>query len=651
MKRNYLRSALPYFGAGLLTFVLVLPGFAYPYLFDDFDFLVRSLHFSPALLLPDPSVIFYRPVSRELYFTLLQVLSPGGPLLGHALNALSLIISSLLIVQIGTHFAGRREGALAGLYFAAFGQIPLLVAWVSGVQDALAIMFTLVAISSECRRRHLLALIAAALAVLCKETAVALLPALALTNILFRKGPGESRWRAFDYLILGVFWGAVHPGINHVASRELNGSGEEYLGLGSSRWAAGLFRYLPLLANLPSPGLAVTWPPGLTGIAVVAVVGGVVATRYLPISGRNEGEVRPPRAPFIAIASLLMLLPLAASSALVRNWAPYYMAFAAIGVALLLAMLTARFPVRVLLVLVPLYVVSGVHVRGMSVEPGVTTEQSLAPAASALLRLEPQFRALAPTMRPGSQVLVANQYQGGASVHTHLYVAPMLQQWYRDSSIRVVRPELRATGFPAEYLFWLNRELNLFQVDLSTLQPRSVSKQASYGEYQGVLRAYSRGLVESGDLDGGVRLLLGMPVRSETIRWVDRRVAASYLFAFNRVEEGRELIRGAPSLSPTAATEIVTELLSQPTRTPRYDSGSFLAFDLDYDEPDAVRGVMHRLAVNQIQAAPRLALRLLTLRPGDMDAQSVIRDYAPGGPIDRLTPDWSAAPLPLSTAP
>ena len=346
-----------------------------------------------------------------------------------------------------------------------------------------------------------------------------------------------------------------------------------------------------------------------------------------------------------------MLLPLAASSALVRNWAPYYMAFAAIGVALLLAMLTARFPVRVLLVLVPLYVVSGVHVRGMSVEPGVTTEQSLAPAASALLRLEPQFRALAPTMRPGSQVLVANQYQGGASVHTHLYVAPMLQQWYRDSSIRVVRPELRATGFPAEYLFWLNRELNLFQVDLSTLQPRSVSKQASYGEYQGVLRAYSRGLVESGDLDGGVRLLLGMPVRSETIRWVDRRVAASYLFAFNRVEEGRELIRGAPSLSPTAATEIVTELLSQPTRTPRYDSGSFLAFDLDYDEPDAVRGVMHRLAVNQIQAAPRLALRLLTLRPGDMDAQSVIRDYAPGGPIDRLTPDWSAAPLPLSTAP
>ena len=270
MKPQPLGSAFPYVSAGLLTFLLVLPGFVYPYLFDDYSFLVRSLQFSPTLLLPDPSVVFYRPVSRELYFTLLQTLSPRGPLLGHAVNALALIASSLLMVQIGTRCAGPREGALAGLYFAAFGQIPLLVAWVSGAQDAFAILFTLGAMTLECRRRHRGALIAAAIAVLCKETAVAVLPILAFVHLVFRRGRGDSKWGALDYLILGVLWGAVHPGISHLAARGFHVAIDEYLGLGSSRWAAGFLRYLPLLANLPSPGLAVAWPPRLTGIALAA---------------------------------------------------------------------------------------------------------------------------------------------------------------------------------------------------------------------------------------------------------------------------------------------------------------------------------------------------------------------------------------------
>ncbi|HJW15128.1 MAG TPA: hypothetical protein VJ776_10550, partial [Thermoanaerobaculia bacterium] len=158
--------SLPYLGAGLLALILVVPGFVYPYLFDDYDFLVRALRFAPSQLLPDPSILFYRPVSRELYFALLQTLSPRGPLLGHALNALALVAASCLVVWIGTRGLGRREGALAGIYFAALGQIPLLVAWVSGAQDAFAILFTLAAIALEWRRRHFAALIAAALAVL-----------------------------------------------------------------------------------------------------------------------------------------------------------------------------------------------------------------------------------------------------------------------------------------------------------------------------------------------------------------------------------------------------------------------------------------------------------------------------------------------------
>jgi hypothetical protein len=204
----------------------------------------------------------------------------------------------------------------------------------------------------------------------------------------------------------------------------------------------------------------------------------------------------------------------------------------------------------------------------------------------------------------------------------------MIQQWYRDSSIVVVRPELREAGRP-DYLLWLNQDLNLYQIDLRSLQPRSVSKPASYDEYKGVMRAYTRGLAESGQLGRAVRILLAMPERNDRIRWWDRRLAASYLFAFGRSLEGDSLMAGAPPIDRTRAFDLVAELLSQPTRVPRYDAATFAAFDFDYTDPEDVRGVLARLVDIHNQAAPRFALRLLVLRPGDTEAQSVLRAYAP----------------------
>ena len=72
--------------------LLCLRSFAYPYLFDDFDFLERVQHFQLRLLIPDPALIFYRPVSRELYFGLLHLLSPDRAFLGHLINAALLVI-------------------------------------------------------------------------------------------------------------------------------------------------------------------------------------------------------------------------------------------------------------------------------------------------------------------------------------------------------------------------------------------------------------------------------------------------------------------------------------------------------------------------------------------------------------------------------
>jgi hypothetical protein len=290
---------------------------------------------------------------------------------------------------------------------------------------------------------------------------------------------------------------------------------------------------------------------------------------------------------------------------------------------------------------VPLYVMLGIYVRGMVADPRVTTERNLAPAASALLRLEAQFKALEPSLPPGAQVLVASQVQGSASVYVHLYTLPTLAQWYRDPSLRVTRPEMREAGLRDEFLFWINANCDLFQVDRRTLQLRSTASAANREEYVALMRAYARGLSESGELDRAVRVLLSLPERSEDARWLDRRIAASLLAGWGRMDDAQSLLGGAPAVDPRVASEYVTELLWQPVRGERYDEATLWAFGLDGRDPNSWRGVMRKFAMVGNRAAVRFATRLLTLRPGDPEARQVLRAFpsdesgdvlAPGGP-------------------
>ena len=61
---------------------LAAPGYKFPYLFDDYEFLGRAQAFGTNLLVPEHGALFYRPLSRGVYFWLLGLLSNGGSLLG-----------------------------------------------------------------------------------------------------------------------------------------------------------------------------------------------------------------------------------------------------------------------------------------------------------------------------------------------------------------------------------------------------------------------------------------------------------------------------------------------------------------------------------------------------------------------------------------
>jgi hypothetical protein len=188
----------------IVAVLLSLPVIGFAYLFDDYDFLARAQTFRLADLLPNPGVVFYRPVSREIYVGLINLLSPTDPLLGHVVNAILLASALFLTTRLMMELAGSREGLVAGLILSGMSQWPVLVAWLSGGQDLLPIVLTVAALHLMWRGQALMSLLAFFAAVLAKESAVAAGPALLyLRWLTVRSRPrvlGTTLW-------MGPSWG------------------------------------------------------------------------------------------------------------------------------------------------------------------------------------------------------------------------------------------------------------------------------------------------------------------------------------------------------------------------------------------------------------------------------------------------------------
>src|SRR6185503_14421224 len=164
----------------LLFLVLTLPLISFQFLSDDFNFIYRGAEFHVSQLLPDAQAPLYRPLSREVYFGILATLGKNRPLVGHLINLALAAACIVLVASIARRLAGARAGLLAGFLFASLGPLPLLVGWISGSQDLLAILFTAAAIRLQLWGRTRSALVLAGAALLSKETALFAFPALAL---------------------------------------------------------------------------------------------------------------------------------------------------------------------------------------------------------------------------------------------------------------------------------------------------------------------------------------------------------------------------------------------------------------------------------------------------------------------------------------
>ncbi|MGB9722421.1 MAG: tetratricopeptide repeat protein [Chloroflexia bacterium] len=328
----------------LVALLLYLPALNFQLVWDDTIFLRDyPTYRDPALW---PTAVFRNFILSPNYFrplallTFVAELGLGGinPTLFHLTNVLLHVLNTALVTLLAAHLFGlRRTSGLrpllpalaAGLLYGCHPALLEGVAFISGRFDLLMTTFLLLALLADGKVRSrwlrpLLVGTAFFLAALCKEMAVALVPAILCWH-LARPDEGESgrfRWRTF--WVLGDVWVYLAVFL----------AGAAYLGL---RYAALGYLWLPGAGETPPVGplpnhlllvlkslgtylLLVVWPftllspihyserpvplgDPLAWLSLALLVLVVVGVVWLVRRARPAG--------WLALAGLLTLLPVA----------------------------------------------------------------------------------------------------------------------------------------------------------------------------------------------------------------------------------------------------------------------------------------------------------------------------------------------------
>ena len=150
---------------------------------DDFAFLARVLFQRPLDPFDSMGASYYwRPLSRQLYFSLVVSPWPGPPWLLGALHVALLLLTAGLARAVARSLAGSRAGWIAFAAVLASEPARVLIAWPSGSQHLLGAVGALLALREALARRPATAALAALLGVLSHESAAIVIPLLPLAS-------------------------------------------------------------------------------------------------------------------------------------------------------------------------------------------------------------------------------------------------------------------------------------------------------------------------------------------------------------------------------------------------------------------------------------------------------------------------------------
>ena len=611
--------------------ILAIPALGFTYIWDDYYFLTNAVFYQLHDWAPNPVDPFYRPISRGVYFTVLDLAGRGGPALGHALNLGFLLAIVVLLGSFVSRLAGKRAGVMAGLWFAALGAIPSLAGWISCDQDLLAILFTLIALHLRLSGRNGAALAAVAAGLLSKETILAVIPAIILFDWILERKPYRIGRHLTAYAALVAIWGAIHPAVRVLLSRGLRSGATGYVGLEHpERWPVHLGRYIATLLNLPAFSPLPTWPAFGVLLLLAAGAMAVVAIRLTDARpGGPEESIAIPRRRVYVLGALVCLGPLFLTSVMIRGWAPYYAAFPALGSSIVAGASLAGLPLRGRLLAAGMYLALGIWCRGDIRNPQDFTESNFRVVSTALEKVEGGFRRLYPSFGPNTRVLLSVQARGTGGIYLHMYDLQVLRLWYRDRTLRAVRPEARDRG-PAgpEVLTVITRDRDVIDINPVTLVARTASgKRPDYRSCETAMRAYAMGLAGSGEARRAAAIMLHLPEINAGLQSAHRRVAAMFLYSEGRDAEAKTILDSTMVLPREVTLDNLHALLAEQPSGRNYDAEALRAFGVSPTDSTAMRALMRWFAEKKYaEVAIRFADRLERLQPGDGEAARIRRE-------------------------
>ena len=432
------------------------------FLNDDHLFLeqARRQGLLESLTRPDALSNYFRPLSRAPWFELLTPLSGGRPFVFHAANLALLLAGGWLAFDLMRALAGST-GAWAGLVYLLL--LPLQrvnVTWISCSQDLLALVFTLAAMAFFRRGRDRWALLAFTAAAISKESA------LPLPLVL-----GVWAWRV-EGLSARAALRRVAPFALPLALWALGSwlfvRGEPFDGAGSApsptSVAAAFVHLVQVLTTVEFPSLLVNTLLSVTpSLAVLALI--LAATFAFGASepGAAPTETPPRHAALLFACAWLVLFTLPIVP-VVAIWSSYYYTLAAVGGALLVAIVARRWPAAATATLTAglLWLHAGVSaIPAFAVDenawnPGSRLTAYYFERGAALSgQLAEALKRVAPSPEPHTRFFFATlpswagfQMGSGAAVRG-LYRDDTLESWFYSQF-----GDTTAAANPCVFLFW-----------------------------------------------------------------------------------------------------------------------------------------------------------------------------------------------------
>lgn len=362
------RAALLALGVAVVTVTAIhlrsvrAPFFADDWLFLDYE---RRRNLLEQLSHADPLGNYFRPLSRALWYTVLDHLGSGRPELFHVANLALFIASAWMLWSLAQRWAGDRAGFLALALFVATPCADVPILWAAGAQDLLALALGLAGVLAWETRHPRLASIAFLAAALSKETALVMPVVAALAGVLPARGSAEHGkprpsvvWLAAPcFAWAGLWWltRSLRPAFGHEV--QITGAAVLAAPLDALRAFVGL-EWLP--------GSPVRWPASVSPPFAAL---GLAATAFLaaraPRPYRVEGVI------VLGLAwALLAAMPVAAVASI---WSGYFDLLAVAGLAVAASAALSRAPGSIAALAVAVLVVGQQGARAL---PGFALERS-----------------------------------------------------------------------------------------------------------------------------------------------------------------------------------------------------------------------------------------------------------------------------------